>query len=253
MPGLAERGPAIWDRCQDEAAPVGIRAKSHMTDDSSPRAFRYDPPPPGKLPVIHVDEHILVIDKPAGLLTVSGKTPDLADCLDRRAQADFPTATIIHRLDKDTSGLIILALSRYAHGHIGKQFEKRQVRKRYVAAVWGQMAPETGRVDAPVRSDWPNRPKQRIDRAQGRSAVTDWRVIESGEAVSRVELTPLTGRTHQLRVHMAHLGHPILGDNLYAHDAALAASDRLCLHAAELCLRHPDGGAPVCFRSAVPF
>tara|TARA_R110000868_G_scaffold58183_10_gene179871 strand:+ start:7224 stop:7907 length:684 start_codon:yes stop_codon:yes gene_type:complete len=218
-----------------------------------PRPFTYNPPPGGTLPVIHVDDHILVLDKPAGLLTVAGNTPALADCLEARVLAEYPGATMIHRLDMDTSGLIVLALNARAHAHIGKQFEKRLTRKSYMALVWGQMAQASGRVDQPMKSDWPNRPKQQVDPVDGRPAITDWLVLETGKDRTRVQLAPLTGRTHQLRVHMAFLGHPVLGDNLYAPEDALAASERLCLHAETLEFRHPVGGEPVRFHSPAPF
>ena len=224
-----------------------------MSAPSKPRPFTYAPPPPGPLPIVHVDEHVLVLDKPAGLLTVAGNSPELADCLEARVQAEYPGATMIHRLDMDTSGLIVLALNAAAHAHIGKQFENRQTRKSYIALVWGQLSEAAGRIDQPMKSDWPNRPKQHVDLIDGRPAITDWEVLETAADRTRLRLTPLTGRTHQLRVHMAFLGHPILGDNLYAPSDALAASDRLCLHAETLDFRHPMGGAWMAFRSAVPF
>ncbi|WP_417493743.1 RluA family pseudouridine synthase [Maricaulis sp.] len=224
-----------------------------MSAPDKPRPFTYAPPPAGPLPIVHADDHILVLDKSAGLLTVAGNTPELADCLEARVRAQFPTATMIHRLDMDTSGLIVLALNARAHAHIGKQFEKRLTRKAYIAIVQGQMAQATGRIDQPMKSDWPNRPKQHVDPVDGRTAITDWQVLETAADHSRLRLTPLTGRTHQLRVHLAWLGHPILGDNLYAPEDALAASDRLCLHAETLEFRHPDGGAPVRFESPAPF
>ncbi|WP_417468764.1 RluA family pseudouridine synthase [Maricaulis sp.] len=220
---------------------------------ASPRPFTYSPPPPGPLPIVHADEHILVLDKPAGLLTVAGNTPALADCLEARVLEQYPTATMIHRLDMDTSGLIVLALNARAHAHIGKQFEKRLTTKTYIALVQGQLTPESGRIDQPMKSDWPNRPKQHVDPVDGRAAITDWQVLETAPDHTRLRLTPLTGRTHQLRVHMAFLGHPILGDNLYAPAEALAASPRLCLHAETLVFRHPDGGAPMVFNSPAPF
>jgi len=224
-----------------------------VTLSAAPRPFDYRPPPRGELPVIHADDDILVLDKPSGLLTVPGNRPERADCLEARAREIYSTATIIHRLDMDTSGVIVLALNPQAHAHIGKQFEKRQTHKTYIAHVWGQMAGDSGRVDQPIITDWPNRPRQMIDHDRGRPAVTDWRVIARQDDFTRVELTPLTGRSHQLRLHMASLGHPVLGDNLYAHEAALAASPRLCLHAARLEIRHPQGGAVMAFESPVPF
>ena len=187
------------------------------------------------------------------MLTVAGKTEDLADCLEARAQTIHPTATIIHRLDKDTSGIIVLGLTPSSHAHIGLQFEKRQTRKSYIAHVWGQMETSSGRVDQPIMTDWPNRPKQHVEHINGRQAITDWNVLETSGDHTRVQLTPHTGRTHQLRVHMIHIGHPILGDNLYAPEDALAASDRLCLHAEQLSFKHPDTGTAMCFKSIAPF
>ena len=222
-------------------------------DPARPRPFDYSPPPAGPLPVIHADEHILVLDKPSGLLTVPGNRPERADCLESRARLDYPEARIIHRLDMDTSGVIILALTAAAQRNIGLQFEKRRTRKRYVALVWGQMEGNDGRVDQPLITDWPNRPKQHIDPERGRQAITDWQVLDRGDNWTRVQLSPVTGRSHQLRVHMAHLGHPILGDNLYAHEQALAARPRLCLHARSLEIIHPGSGETQRFESPVPF
>tara|TARA_R110002072_G_scaffold13413_3_gene56076 strand:+ start:2973 stop:3650 length:678 start_codon:yes stop_codon:yes gene_type:complete len=224
-----------------------------VTAPDRPRPYIYNPPPAGPLPILHVDDHILVLDKPAGLLTVAGNRPELADCLETRVLAEFPAATMIHRLDKDTSGIIVLALNARAHAHIGKQFEKRLTRKSYMALVWGQVAAASGRIDQPMKSDWPNRPKQHVDPVDGRPAITDWQLVETGTNYTRVRLSPLTGRTHQLRVHMAWLGHPVLGDNLYAPREALAARDRLCLHAEALEFRHPLGGEAVKFSSETPF
>ena len=194
-----------------------------------------------------------MLDKPSGLLTVAGNVPERADCLEARARKDYPAARIIHRLDMDTSGVIIMALTPAAQVHIGRQFEKRQVQKSYIAHVWGQMEAASGRVDQPLITDWPNRPKQHIDPVNGRAAITDWQVIETMQDYTRVQLTPLTGRSHQLRVHMGFLGHPILGDNLYAHGDALAASARLCLHAEEISFAHPVSDATLTFKSPVPF
>jgi len=207
----------------------------------------------GPLPVISADDHILVLNKPSGLLTVPGNQPDRADCLEARARKEFPTARIVHRLDMDTSGVIVLGLTAVAHANLGRQFETRQTSKLYIAKVWGEMAEMMGRIDQPIMTDWPNRPKQMIDHERGREAITDWRVLEVENGHTRVELTPFTGRSHQLRVHMRFLGHPILGDNFYAHPEALAASERLCLHAQRLSFNHPDSGEPMCFESAVPF
>ncbi|MEP3231587.1 MAG: RluA family pseudouridine synthase [Hyphomicrobiales bacterium] len=210
-------------------------------------------PPTGPLCYVHVDEQLLVLDKPSGLLTVPGKADHHKDCLESRVQAEHPKARIVHRLDMDTSGLIVLALDADTHRHLGLQFERRHVDKRYVADVWGQLENETGEVDLPLICDWPNRPKQMVDFEQGKSAQTSWKVLARDENKTRVQLFPKTGRSHQLRVHMLSLGHPILGDNLYAHEQALNASDRLSLHAEMLEFHHPIGGARIKFESECPF
>ncbi len=194
-----------------------------------------------------------MLDKPAGLLTVPGNAPERADSLETRARADHRRAKIIHRLDMDTSGVIVMGLTAKAHADISRQFEHRQTEKRYIALVHGEVAKDNGRVDQPIITDWPNRPRQHIDPVNGRKAVTDWQVLERGEGFTRVELSPLTGRSHQLRVHMAHLGYPILGDNFYAHDAARQMRDRLCLHAERLAFTHPETGDKISFESPVPF
>ncbi len=209
-------------------------------------------PPDVPLEVLHEDHQILVVDKPAGLLSVPGKGPELADCLLARVQAAFPTALLVHRLDRDTSGVMVFALTPHAQRHLGLQFERRKVRKSYVARVWGRLEPKTGTVDLPIIVDWPNRPRQKVCHETGRAAVTDWRVLRHGMDETRVRLMPLTGRSHQLRVHMAELGHPILGDPLYAQGPA-RAYPRLMLHSEELRLRHPDGGAGMRFRARAPF
>lgn len=218
-----------------------------------PRPFTYNPPATPALSVIHADESILVLDKPAGLLTVAGKDPALADCLESRAQDVYPEARIVHRLDKDTSGVIVLGLSAKAHAHLGLQFEKRQTSKVYIARVAGHLRPDSGTVDQPITTDWPNRPMQHVDTENGRPAVTHWTVEDHEDGATRVRLVPTTGRSHQLRVHMHFLGHPILGDNLYADDDVLNAATRLQLHAASLGFRHPEIGAQCTFEAPCPF
>jgi len=209
-------------------------------------------PPQDPLEVLHEDHEILVVNKPAGLLSVPGKGAHLADCLLTRAQEAFPTALLVHRLDRDTSGVMVFGLSPHAQRHLGLQFEKRQVKKTYVARVWGQLSPKSGTVDLPLTVDWPNRPRQKVCHETGREAVTDWRVLRQNAGESRVRLMPRTGRSHQLRMHMLAMGHPILGDPLYATGAA-AQHPRLMLHSEELRLRHPDGGAGMRFRAKPPF
>ncbi|WP_317055956.1 RluA family pseudouridine synthase [Roseovarius rhodophyticola] len=209
-------------------------------------------PPDTPLDVLHEDHEILVVNKPHGLLSVPGKGAHLADCLLSRIQEAFPTALLVHRLDRDTSGVMVFAQTPHAQRHLGLQFEKRQVKKTYVARIWGRLEPKTGTVDLPLIVDWPNRPKQMVCHETGKPAITDWRVQRYGPDDTRVRLMPKTGRSHQLRVHMLALGHPILGDPLYAEGRA-AAFERMMLHSEELRLRHPDGGLGMRFRAPAPF
>lgn len=209
-------------------------------------------PPTDPIEIIHHDHELLVVNKPSGLLSVPGKGEHLADCLITRLQAIFPDALLIHRLDRDTSGVMVFALTPHAQRHLGLQFEKRQVKKSYIAVVHGHPNEKTGTVDLPLIVDWPNRPLQKVDPENGRPALTDWRVLKKTETATRVRLTPHTGRSHQLRVHMQALGHPIMGDPFYATGAARAA-DRLMLHAETLSFRHPDGGKGQKFRVKCPF
>lgn len=210
-------------------------------------------PPMEPLNILHRDDDILVLSKPSGLLTVPGKPDGHADCLESRIRKIDPAALLVHRLDRDTSGVIVMARNRQAQRHLGLQFERRMTRKTYVARVWGGVTGESGCIDAPIACDWPNRPKQMIDIENGRPAQTEWQVMERETMATRMILRPLTGRSHQLRVHMASLGHPVLGDNFYAHEEALRAAGRLQLHALELTIRHPADGRFCTFRDACPF
>jgi len=209
-------------------------------------------PPDDPLDILHDDADLLVVSKPAGLLSVPGKGADLADCLLTRVQAVFPTALLVHRLDRDTSGVMVFAQTPAAQRHLGLQFERRLVKKSYLAWVRGAMTAPRGRVDLPLAVDWPNRPRQKVDHVNGRAAVTDWRKLRIRGDTTRVRLMPLTGRSHQLRVHMLSIGHPILGDPFYAEGEAREAP-RLMLHSEELRLRHPDGGKGMRFRAPCPF
>ena len=209
-------------------------------------------PPQDPLVILHDDHEVVLVDKPSGLLSVPGKGEHLADCLMARVQAAFPTALLVHRLDRDTSGVMVFALTPHAQRHLGLQFEKRQTKKTYVARVWGEMAEKTGTVELPLIVDWPNRPKQMVDHKNGKPAVTDWRVVRIANGETRVRLMPKTGRSHQLRVHMQALGHPILGDPFYASGAALAYPP-LMLHSETLQFRHPDGGQGMRISAKAPF
>jgi tRNA pseudouridine32 synthase/23S rRNA pseudouridine746 synthase len=213
-------------------------------------ASRYDPPE-GPLAILHDDHQIVVLDKPAGLLSVPGKGAHLADCLLARVRAVFPTALLVHRLDRDTSGVMVFALTPLAQRHLGWQFEERRVKKTYLARLWGETAAREGRIDLALKVDWPNRPRQMVA-ADGRPALTRWRALCCAGGETRARLTPETGRSHQLRVHMAAIGHPILGDPFYAQGPA-RDFPRLMLHSESLTIRHPDGGRRLRFAAAAPF
>ena len=209
-------------------------------------------PPNTPLELIHEDHELLVVNKPAGLLSVPGKGDHLKDCLIIRLQAAFPEALLVHRLDMDTSGVIVFARTPAAQRHLGLQFEKRMMKKSYLALVWGQVDGKEGVIDLPLIVDWPNRPLQKVCHETGRAAVTEWKVLRHDETSTRMRLFPQTGRSHQLRVHMRELGHPILGDPFYATGPA-RDFPRLMLHAETLRLRHPDGGRGMTFRAKNPF
>ena len=209
-------------------------------------------PPDVPLNVLHEDAELIIVDKPAGLLSVPGKGPDLADCLLARLTEVFPETRLVHRLDRDTSGLMVFARTPHAQRHLGLQFEKRMVKKTYVARVWGVPEARTGEIDLPLIVDWPNRPRQKVCFDGGRPAQTSWkRVSEDGET-ARLRLFPKTGRSHQLRVHCLEIGHPILGDPFYAQGPA-RDFPRLMLHSEELRLKHPEGGRSLKFRCTAPF
>ncbi len=209
-------------------------------------------PPQEPLEFLHDDHQVVLVNKPSGLLSVPGKGDHLSDCLMARVKMVYPTALLVHRLDRDTSGVMIFALTPHAQRHLGLQFEKRQTKKTYIARVWGEMTEKTGSVDAPIIVDWENRPRQMIDFENGRAAQTDWKVIRAKDGETRVRLMPKTGRSHQLRVHMLSLGHPILGDPFYAHGPA-QDYPRMMLHSETLQFRHPDGGQGTRITAKAPF
>lgn len=212
--------------------------------------FDYNPPDV-PLAILYQDRLIIVADKPSGLLSVPGKLEGRADCLETRLRLAFPGTLLVHRLDCDTSGVMIFARNKAAQGFLGQEFEQRRAKKTYVARVFGRIAEDRGQVDLPIGVDWPNRPRQMIDPINGRHAVTDWEVISRSEDETRVRLFPLTGRSHQLRVHMLSIGHPILGDPIYAE--GWPEHPRLMLHAETLSLHHPDSGEWVTFTAPCPF
>lgn len=206
-------------------------------------------------PLIHLDDALIVADKPAGLLAVPGRGPQHADCLSARLQAAWPDALVVHRLDMATSGLMLMARGLAMQRTLSAAFAERRVEKTYVAVVDGLMAGEEGVIDLPLNADWPNRPRQRVDLAQGKPSLTRWRVLARDERLGRTRLAlqPVTGRSHQLRVHLLAIGHAIIGDALYATPAVADAAPRLLLHASRLALAHPATGAALALESEAPF
>jgi tRNA pseudouridine32 synthase/23S rRNA pseudouridine746 synthase len=206
--------------------------------------------------VLHADEWLVAIDKPPGMLSVPGRGADKADCASRRVQAAFADALIVHRLDMGTSGLLVFGRGAEAQRRLSMAFADRLVDKRYVAVVAGTPVAEHGRVDLPLICDWPRRPRQMVDLARGKPSSTLWRVLSRADAptpTTRLALSPITGRSHQLRVHLQAIGHPILGDELYAPPEIQALAPRLCLHAECLTLPHPASGQPLTLTSPCPF
>lgn len=203
--------------------------------------------------ILHHDARLLVLRKPAGLLAVPGRGPDLQDCLAARVQEIIPQARVVHRLDRDTSGLMLMALDAEAQAHLGRQFEARSVAKTYECVVRGVPEAVSGLVDLPIARDPARPPRYRIDHDAGRPAQTAWRLLARLDSVARLEVEPRTGRSHQIRLHLATLGHPIVGDPLYGDGASAGAADRMLLHATRLEVAHPDDGRPIAWSSPCPF
>ena len=210
-------------------------------------------PPAEPLAILHLDASLLAVEKPSGLLSVPGKAPGLEDCLESRLRVEHPEALQLHRLDMDTSGVMLFARTREAQRHIARQFNEGRVAKTYEALVWGRPPADKGLIDAPLIADWPRRPLQKVCTETGKPSVTEWEVMTQEGPLTRMKLHPKTGRSHQLRVHLRHIGHPIVGDRFYATGQALTAFARLALHAKSIAIRHPDGGALVTYGSEVPF
>jgi tRNA pseudouridine32 synthase/23S rRNA pseudouridine746 synthase len=201
--------------------------------------------------LIYPDDFLLVANKPAGLLAVPGRGADKQDCLSSRVQKEFPDALIVHRLDMATSGLIVFARGMEIQSNLSRLFRERMVTKHYVAIVTGKLEFSEGEVNLPLTADWPNRPRQKVDTQLGKLSLTRYRILQHDAITNttRLELEPVTGRTHQLRVHMAAIGHPILGDALYGENA----SGRLLLHACSLCFAHPHGNEILSLENSPPF
>jgi len=212
--------------------------------------LRYNPPLEPRLTIIHEDRDMVVVSKPSGLLSVPGRTPDLFDSVLSRVREIHPGAQAVHRLDLGTSGVLAVATRRKAEAILRQQFQDRLTRKIYLARVQGVMIEDSGQVDLPLICDWPNRPRQMVCHDTGKSAQTDYLVLERAQESTLVLLRPHTGRSHQLRVHMASLGHPILGDNLYGE---AKSGERLLLHASQLGLYHPYSGEWTVFHAPCDF
>lgn len=216
--------------------------------------FHYAPPRQPWLTVLYEDAQIMVVNKPSGLLSVPGKDPAHRDSIMARIQQRHPQAESVHRLDMATSGVMVVALTKQAERELKRQFREREPQKRYVARVMGHPAADKGTIDLPLICDWPNRPRQKVCFDSGKAAQTHYTVLaRDADGTARVQLTPVTGRSHQLRVHLLAIGHPILGDRLYGDDAVIAAAPRLQLHAEWLAITHPTRGIPMTFSALAEF
>ncbi|WP_205729261.1 bifunctional tRNA pseudouridine(32) synthase/23S rRNA pseudouridine(746) synthase RluA [Ferrimonas aestuarii] len=213
----------------------------------------YRPPTTPFLDVLYQDDAIMVVNKPSGLLSVPGRDPKHADSVYNRALTLTPQVFVVHRLDMATSGLMVLALTKDAERELHRQFREKEPSKTYLARVWGHLSEPEGEVDLPLICDWPNRPLQKVCFEHGKPSQTQYRTLSQDDTSTLVELTPITGRSHQLRVHMLSLGHPIVGDEFYAEGDAFNAADRLLLHAHKLCITHPESNDPIEFEAPLPF
>ena len=215
--------------------------------------FVYNPPLEPHLTIIYEDDDLLVVDKPSELLSVRGSVEERQDSIQARLEEIYPYVGIVHRLDLPTSGVMVIGLNREAVVKLNRQFQKKSILKHYQARVYGTLAETEGSIYSPLKTDWPNRPKQIVCHDSGKASETHWKLLKQHETFADVELIPVTGRSHQLRVHMTELGHPILGDRFYAHEQAFKAAPRLQLHAKKLGLYHPVTNERMEFTSPVPF
>jgi len=221
----------------------------------SERTVHHTPPErfPHGVPVLYHDEYLVVLDKPSGLLSVKGIGIDKIDCLAVRVASAIEGARIVHRLDMDTSGVIVMARDAHTHRELSRQFQDREVQKTYVAVVGGAVEQESGLIDIPIRKDFDNPPCQCVDYDQGKPSQTNWRVVERYEDRTRLELKPITGRSHQLRIHLREIDHAILGDDLYASKELQELAPRLMLHALQLSFSHPATKKQLIVMAPCPF
>lgn len=212
----------------------------------------YRPPLTPYLDILYQDDDIVVLNKPSGLLSVPGKAPEHYDSLQYRVQRVWPTASVVHRLDMATSGVIVMALNKDAQRALNRQFQLRQTAKVYLARVSGELLADSGSIELPLICDWPNRPKQKVCYQFGKPSLTNFKVLQRAAGETRLQLEPVTGRSHQLRVHLQFIGHPILGDKFYAEQASTVVT-RLQLHASTLTFSHPQSGITQTFYALCPF
>ena len=224
-----------------------------LVTNQAPPALDYQPPTEPWLTILYQDDYLLVVNKPEGLLSTPGRGEGLYDSVEARAKQISPYAELAHRLDMATSGVLVVTLRKDAERSIRMQFQNRQTRKVYIAQVWGCPTETEGEINLPLICDWPNRPLQKVCYERGKPSLTHYRVLETNGKTSRLELNPITGRSHQLRVHLQALGHPILGDRFYSQGEALATSSRLLLHAQELEISHPITEERMTFTAPCPF
>ena len=210
-------------------------------------------PPKKPLEILYIDEDVLVVNKPSGLLSVPGKELKHRDSLEVRVKEQYANSLLVHRLDMDTSGVMIFALNKSSQRSLNLQFEQRAVKKIYEARVFGNINKNDGSIDLPLIVDWPNRPLQKVDIKEGKDALTHWHVLKREKNATRVRLMPETGRTHQLRVHMMSIGHAILGDRFYGNAIEINLAKELQLHAKQLVFNHPKSGKSLALISKVPF
>ncbi len=213
------------------------------------------PPVDTGLDIIYQDELLIAVNKPSGLLSVPGRGVDKQDCMITRIQQHFADALTVHRLDMETSGILLFARNKSVHRLLSRAFQEREVEKQYTAVIAGALESEAGEVDLPLICDWPNRPRQKVDHSVGKPSLTRYQHLSYDAALdaTRVTLSPVTGRSHQLRVHMLSLGHPILGDPLYAPPEVKAKASRLQLHANNMVIQHPVSGELLQLCSEPPF
>lgn len=207
----------------------------------------------GLLDILFEDDQLLVVNKPADLLSVAGRGPDNQDSIHTRAQIIYSQALVVHRLDCATSGVMLLAKTKAAQSALSRQFQNRETAKEYQAITWGDCPAESGEIDLPLIADWPNRPKQKICHEQGKPSLTRYQLLDHNGLSNRLRLTPVTGRSHQLRVHCMALGMPILGDRFYAPEKVIAMSERLLLHAHHLTFQHPADARTITCTAPLPF